>query len=126
MKFRTPLSHARGLGSAKDGTGHWWTQRLTAIALVPLMLWFAWSIIGLTAADYATVHAWIAQPTNAGLLLILIYAAFYHSMLGLQVIIEDYVHVGWLEVSLMVLVRFGSIFLGIAAALAVLLIATGN
>jgi succinate dehydrogenase / fumarate reductase membrane anchor subunit len=126
MKFRVPLSQARGLGSAKEGTGHWWTQRLTAIALVPLVLWFAWSIIGLTGADYATTHAWIAQPTNAGLLLILIYAAFYHSMLGLQVIIEDYVHVGWLEVSLMVLVRFGSIFLGIAAALAVLLIATGN
>ncbi|TDJ33637.1 MAG: succinate dehydrogenase, hydrophobic membrane anchor protein [Gammaproteobacteria bacterium] len=124
MKFRTPLSHARGLGSAKEGTGHWWAQRLTAIALVPLMLWFAWSIIGLTSADYATVHAWIAQPTNAGVLLILIYAAFYHSMLGLQVIIEDYVHVRWMELMLMILVRFASIILGVAAALAVVLIAT--
>ena len=126
MKFRTPLSQARGLGSAMAGTGHWWAQRLTAIALVPLMLWFVWSVIGLTAADYATVHTWIAQPMNAGLLLVLIYAAFYHSMLGLQVIIEDYVHARWLEVSLMILVRFGSILLGIAAALAVILIATGN
>jgi len=126
MKFRTPLSQARGLGSARDGTGHWWAQRLTAIALVPLMLWFVWSIIGLTGSDYATVHAWMAEPTHAGLLLILIYAAFYHSMLGLQVIIEDYVHVRWMEVFLMVAVRFASIFLGVAAAVAVLLIATGN
>lgn len=126
MKFRTPLSQARGLGSAMAGTGHWWAQRLTAIALVPLMLWFAWSIIGLMSADYATVHAWVARPMNAGLLLVLMYAAFYHSMLGLQVIIEDYVHVRWMEIFLMVAVRFGSIFLGAAAALAVILIATGN
>ena len=126
MKFRTPLSHARGLGSAKEGTAHWWAQRLTAIALVPLTLWFAWSIIGLTSADYVTVHAWIAQPRHAGLLLIFIYAAFYHSMLGLQVIIEDYVTTRWMEIFLMVAVRFASIFLGAAAGLAVLLIATGN
>ena len=92
MKFRTPLSHARGLGSAQEGTGHWWAQRLTAIALVPLTLWFVWSVIGLMGADYQTVHDWVAQPMNAGLLLVFIYATFYHSMLGLQVIIEDYVH----------------------------------
>ena len=126
MKFRTPLSKARGLGSAQEGSGHWWVQRLTAIALVPLSLWFVWSIIQLSGADYATVHDWIAQPIQAGLLLVLIYVTFYHSMLGLQVIIEDYVHVRWMEITLMVGVRFASILLGAAAALAVRLITTGN
>ena len=89
--LRSPLGRARGLGSARAGSKHWWAQRLTSIALVPLTLWFIWSILHLTAASHADVSDWLASPVRLALLLALIAATFHHLQLGLQVVIEDYV-----------------------------------
>ena len=89
MSLRTPLSEVRGLGSAKEGTHHWWHQRLTALALIPLGIWFVISLIVFTGASHAEVAAWMGHPVNAGLLLLLIATTFYHLKLGLQVVIED-------------------------------------
>jgi succinate dehydrogenase / fumarate reductase membrane anchor subunit len=92
MQFRSPLGKVRGLGSAKDGTHHWWMQRLTAIALVPLIIWFVISVITLIGKDHAAFKAWVGNPISATLLVILIAATFHHAQLGLQVVFEDYVH----------------------------------
>ena len=88
---RSPLGRARGLGSAKAGATHWWAQRLTAIALVPLTLWFIWTVIGLNGADQQAVVVWLSSPLSLVLMLTLIVATFHHLQLGLQVVIEDYV-----------------------------------
>ena len=126
MSLRTPLGRVRGLGSAKEGTAHWWAQRLTAIALVPLVLWFAVSLIVLTGADHATVAAWLRDPVAAVLMLLLILAGFHHAQLGVQVVIEDYVHAEWLKLALVTAVRFAAVALGIGAAFSVLKIAIGG
>ena len=89
---RSMLGRARGLGSAKSGTHHWWSQRVTAIALIPLSLWFVISVFTLIGAPRAAVAAWAAGPVTATLLLATIAALFQHLYLGLQVVIEDYVH----------------------------------
>jgi succinate dehydrogenase / fumarate reductase membrane anchor subunit len=90
--LRSGLGRVRGLGSAKEGVNHWWSQRITAVALVPLTLWFVASVVLLAGADHATVSAWIARPFNTVLLLCLLGATFWHASLGLQVVIEDYIH----------------------------------
>ena len=90
--LRTPLAKARGLGSAKDGTHHFWLQRLTAVALIPLTVWFALSIASLATAGQAEALAWMKSPVTATLMLSFIMAGFWHMKLGLQVVIEDYVH----------------------------------
>lgn len=90
--MRSMLGRARGLGAAKSGTAHWWSQRATAIALVPLSLWFVASVIGLLGAPRAAVAAWAAGPITATLLLATIAALFQHLHLGVQVVIEDYIH----------------------------------
>src|SRR5271168_2302678 len=89
--LRSPLGRARGLGSARAGSKHWWVQRLTAAALLPLTLWFIWSILHLTDASQADIAAWLASPLRLALLLALIAATFHHLQLGLQVVVEDYV-----------------------------------
>lgn len=126
MGFRTPLARARGLGSAREGTGHWWAQRLTAVALVPLCLWFVAGILGLIGAGHGAAAAWIASPVNAVLLVLLVFAVFHHGQLGLQVVIEDYVHTEWRKVALIVCVKFSALILGLAAAFAVGRIAFGG
>ena len=126
MTFRTPLSHARGLGSAKSGAHHWWMQRLTAVALVPLTLWFILSIIQLTGADYQTAAGWLSSTTNSVLMLLLIAATFHHMQLGLQVVIEDYVQGEGVKIIGIVLVKLFSVLLAAAAAFAVLKIAFGG
>jgi len=90
--LRSGLGRVRGLGAAKEGVTHWWAQRVTAMALVPLTLWFVASVVVLAGADHATVSAWIARPLNTVLLLCLVGATFWHASLGLQVVIEDYIH----------------------------------
>lgn len=92
MHLRSTLGRVRGLGSAKTGTGHFWVQRLTAIALVPLCLWFAVVVIGLAGDDYAAARAWLGHPLNATLMLLTVLAGLWHAVLGVQVVIEDYVH----------------------------------
>ena len=89
---RSPLARAIGLGSAKEGVGSWWAERVSAAALVPLTLWFAASIIAHSASDYATFIVWLRTPLTAIALILLLVALFYHTALGLQVVIEDYVH----------------------------------
>lgn len=89
---RSPLARAIGLGSAKEGVGSWWAERVSAVALVPLTLWFAASIIAHIGSDYATFIVWLRTPLGAILMILLLIALFYHTALGLQVVIEDYVH----------------------------------
>lgn len=89
---RSDLSRARGLGSAKEGVQHWWLQRLTALALIPLSLWFVASVVCMAGATRAEMIDWLNSPFSAGLLLLCLLATFWHALLGLQVVIEDYVH----------------------------------
>jgi succinate dehydrogenase / fumarate reductase membrane anchor subunit len=91
MSLRTPLGEAKGLGSAKEGLHHWWAQRVTAVALIPLTIWFAFKVAVLSLSDYQTVLESIGSPWSAALIVSLIVAAFYHAALGMQVIYEDYV-----------------------------------
>ncbi len=120
MSFRTPLGRVRGLGSAKDGTGHWWMQRLTALALVPITVWFVISVIGMAGASYAEFSAWLANPLVAGLFLILIAATFYHAVLGLQVVVEDYLHNEGVKIATLLVIKAVAVLLGLTAGLSVL------
>ncbi|MEK9661030.1 MAG: succinate dehydrogenase, hydrophobic membrane anchor protein [Alphaproteobacteria bacterium] len=126
MSIRTPLAHARGLGSAKSGTAHWWAQRLTAIALIPLVIWFVISIIVMTGSSHESVVAWIANPLTAVLMILLIVAVFHHMQLGLQVVIEDYIHTRWMEIALLLFVKGAALLLGALGILSVLKIAIGG
>jgi succinate dehydrogenase / fumarate reductase membrane anchor subunit len=125
LSLRTPLNKVLGLGSAKEGPGHWWAQRLTAVALVPLTLWFAFSLLGISPADHASVAGWIAAPLNSILLILLVISLVYHSSLGLQVVIEDYVH-GPVKVLALIAVQFGHAILAVAGIYAVIVASIGG
>ena len=118
MSLRNPLARARGWGSARDGVGHWWSQRLTAIALALLTPWFVVFAVGLLGAEQTAVQAAIARPLTATLLAAFVVSLFWHAQLGLQVVVEDYVH-GWLELALQVAVKFACALAAIAAIVAV-------
>ncbi|MCA3245910.1 MAG: succinate dehydrogenase, hydrophobic membrane anchor protein [Tagaea sp.] len=124
--LRSPLGRVRGLGSAKDGTHHWWAQRVTAIALVPLLLWFVASVVSLAGAPLAEVKAWLASPIAAVLLLALIVAVFHHAQLGLQVVIEDYVHAEGVKIAALLLVKGAALLFGGLSAFSVLKLAFGG
>lgn len=124
--LKTPIGRARGLGAAKAGVEHWWVQRLTAIALVPLTIWFVAGIIGQLGADHAAFRAWLSGPLTATTMALMLVAAFYHAALGLQVVIEDYVHHEGLKMASLVAVKFACLFFGAAAVLSVLKIAVGG
>ena len=124
--LRTPLARARGLGSARDGLKHWWAQRLTAIALIPLIVWFAISLVMLSGADYAVARAWIGSPLVMVLLILTIVIGLHHGQLGLQVVIEDYVHKDGIKLALIVAVRFIAVFFGLAAVVAIMRIGFGG
>lgn len=126
MSLRTPLSRVLGLGAAKEGVGHWWTQRLTSVALVPLSIWLLWSLLALGSLDYDTVRAWLAQPLPAAAALLLVLALAWHSSLGVQVVIEDYVQHPGLKLVSLVLSRFGHAALAAAGAFALFGVATGG
>jgi len=126
MSLRTPLARARGLGSAKEGTQHWWGQRVTAIALVPLTLWFVISLMSVATADYATVTAWIGQPLNGIFLLLFLLVLFYHAYLGMQVVIEDYVHNEVVKLTSILVMKFVLALLAVAAVIAVVRIVLGD
>jgi succinate dehydrogenase / fumarate reductase, membrane anchor subunit len=120
--MRTPLARAIGLGSAKEGVGPWWAERVTAVALVPLTLWLVASIIAHTGSDYATFIVWLRTPLTAILLILLLIALFYHTALGLQVVIEDYVHSG-AKFAAVIAMRLGCCALATAGVVATLRIA---
>ena len=117
--LRSPLGRARGLGSANDGVHHWWMQRLTAIVLALLTPWFLWLVLTIPATDLVSVHAVLALPHNALFLLAFVIALFWHARLGLQVVIEDYVHTRGLELALQVLVTFACALGALAAVVAI-------
>jgi succinate dehydrogenase / fumarate reductase membrane anchor subunit len=124
-RMRSPLGRAVGLGSAKEGVEHWWVQRITAVALVPLSLWFVIAIIRLVGADIDTVGDWVGRPLPAILLVLLLTATFYHVALGLQVVIEDYVHAELTKLGLVVIVRLACFAFAVAGIFAVLSMAVG-
>jgi succinate dehydrogenase / fumarate reductase membrane anchor subunit len=126
LNLVTPLNRVLGLGTASGAAEHWWMQRLTAIALVILGLWFAISLLSLDAFDYASVVAWVHRPVTSIMLILLVLTVSYHSYLGLQVIVEDYVHAKGLKVLTLMASTFAHAGLAIAALFAVLRIAFGG
>ena len=126
MSLRTPLGRVLGLGAAKEGVQHWWLQRLTSIALVPLTTWFLVSLLALPAFDQATVRLWLSQGWTALLLCLLVLVASWHSQLGVRVVIEDYVHGAGSRTLLLVLVTFLHVFIAAAGLFAVLRVALGS
>jgi succinate dehydrogenase / fumarate reductase membrane anchor subunit len=125
MSLRSPLGTALGTGSAKDGVHHWWRQRLTSIALVPLSIWFVVSLLSLPALDHATVVAWMGQSWTALLLVVFVLVATWHSQLGVRVVVEDYVHGGTKTLTLVVL-TFVHALVAAAGVFAVLKVACGG
>ncbi|MDN5924233.1 MAG: succinate dehydrogenase, hydrophobic membrane anchor protein [Xanthomonadales bacterium] len=124
--LRDPIKRARGLGSAKHGVHHFMIQRITALALIILGIWFLVLTLGLLNADYWQAHATLARPYNALLMIAFIVAMFWHAQLGLQVVIEDYVHTPRLQITLQIAVKFLCFIAGLASVLAVLRIALGS
>lgn len=124
--FRNPLAVARNHGSAKSGVEHWWAQRFSAIVLVPLTLWLVWSLSVLVGADHAAAVEWISTPWNATLAVLLIAMTFWHARLGLQVVIEDYVHHRPTGISLQLLASAAALAGGLVSIIAVLKVAFGG
>lgn len=120
MSLRSPLSRVLGKGSAKEGTEHWWMQRLTAVALVFLGVWFLVAMTGLESFTYDAMLRWVADPFSAVMLVLLSLTLAWHSSLGVQVVIEDYVHGAALKLISLVLNKFVHVVLGVVAVIAVL------
>ena len=119
-RMRSPLGRAIGLGSAKEGVDHWWAQRITALALVPLVVWFVISVgLASAGADLPMLAAWVGYPLPAVLLILLVVATFYHGALGLQVVIEDWVAVEGLRLGLIITVKLAAILLAVLGIFAV-------
>ena len=120
MSLQAPLGKVLGLGTAKEGTEHWWAQRVSAVALVLLGLWLTVALLLLPGFEYAVVAAFVAHPLNAVLLTLTCATLAYHSYLGVQVVIEDYVHAPGLKVTSLLLSRFAHVFVAVASIYAVL------
>ena len=125
MSLRTPLARVLGKGSAKEGVHHWWVQRVTSVALIPLAVSFVVSLLSLSSLDYTIVRLWVHQSWTAVLLVLFIGLACWHSKLGLQVIIEDYVHGAAKTISLL-LSTFAHTLIAAASIFAVLKVAFGT
>jgi succinate dehydrogenase / fumarate reductase membrane anchor subunit len=125
MGTGTELGRVRGLGAAKSGVEHWWHQRVTAVANLALLLWFVISLVRLPALDYATVVLWLRQPVAAIPMLLLIVSVFYHFRLGVQVVIEDYLHNEGTKLLALLMLNFYALGGAAAAVFAVLKIALG-
>ena len=126
VRFRTPLGRVEGLGAAKSGTHHFWHQRMTAVALVPLAVWFVSSALAYVGAGQGAVAAFFAQPVNAVPMFLFIVAAVYHMSLGLQVVIEDYIHQEGMKFALLLLNRFACWAIGASAGFALIKMALGT
>ena len=126
MSLRSPLGRILGRGSAKEGVHHWWLQRLTSVALLPLSIGFVASLLALPALDYASLLAWLRQSGTALGLILFVLVAARHSQLGIRVVIEDYVHGAGLKTVALVLIDFAHVLIGAAAVFAVLKVALGG
>jgi succinate dehydrogenase / fumarate reductase, membrane anchor subunit len=126
MAIQTPIRRARGLGSAREGASHWKLQRLTAISNALLVLWFIFSVATFSEASYAAVAAWLARPLPAALMVLLLISVFWHARIGLQVIIEDYVHNEPARLASLVAVTLLTFGLGAACVVAVLKVSLGS
>jgi len=124
MRYQTSLSKAQGLGSAKSGTKHWWMQRITALALIPLAFWMVLFLQQLFHASYVQIQHWLVSPINFTLLLAWAFVGFYHAALGLQVVIEDYVSPEWLKMTAVWLVKLAFTGAAIASLVIAIRIAT--
>lgn len=120
---KTPLRRVRGLGSSHSGTGHFWYERVTAVALIPLTLWFAWAVLGLVNTSPVVVIGFLSRPLNALMMAGFAIVALYHVRLGLQVVIDDYVHKPGAKIALILLVRFSVIATGAVCLFALMRIA---
>ena len=123
MEMRSSLGKVRGLGSTKTGVHHWIVQRLTAIALVPLSIWFVYSVVALNGADHAAFKAWLSGHGNLVLMLSFVIALFYHAYLGLQVVVEDYVHGEAAKTASVIIIKFAAFLSGLSCILATLRVA---
>jgi succinate dehydrogenase / fumarate reductase, membrane anchor subunit len=123
QRMRSPLGRARGLGSAREGVEHWWMQRVTAAALIPLTLWFVVSLIALTGSDYNAFIAWLKAPFVAILMVLVLVALFHHMALGLQVVVEDYVHSDRAKIPTVVAIHLACFALAVAGIFATVRIA---
>ena len=126
MTLRSPLARVLGRGSAKEGVHHWWVQRLTSVALVPLTVWFVVSMLSLPSFDHATVVAWMGQLWTAVFLILLVLTAAWHSQLGVRVVVEDYVHGSGMKSLTLALVTFIHVVIATAGVLAILKVALGG
>jgi succinate dehydrogenase / fumarate reductase membrane anchor subunit len=125
MSLRSPLGRVLGLGSAKDGTGHWLSQRVTSVALVPLTLWFVFSLLGLPAWDYDTLSTWASVPISGLLSVLLVSVAAYHAYLGTTVIVEDYVIAAGSKMLWLIVLRFAYVLCAGACIFAILRLSFG-
>lgn len=126
MSLRTPLGRVRGLGSAKEGVSHWWWQRLSAVALVPLTLWFVVCIVKLAGANHSVVTAWIQFPLNSALLILFVVVALHHAQTGMEVVWDDYIKPEWLRLVVIIGTKFLATLLGMITVIAVLRVALGS
>jgi succinate dehydrogenase / fumarate reductase membrane anchor subunit len=123
---RTSFDRTQGLGSAREGVGHWWMQRMTALALIPLTLWFTASLIARAKDDYGAFILWLRAPFTSVLMVLLLIALFYHMALGLQVVVEDYVHTDRIKIPTVVVIHVASFALAVAGIVTTLRIAFGG
>jgi succinate dehydrogenase / fumarate reductase membrane anchor subunit len=126
MTLQTPIARVRGLGAARGGTRRWMAERLTSVASLILVLWFVFSAMALAGADYAQTRAWLASPLAATLMILLISTVFYHAQLGMQVVIEDYVHHGGIKVAALIALTLIMLALAAACLVAVLHVSIGS
>jgi succinate dehydrogenase / fumarate reductase membrane anchor subunit len=125
-RTQSDLGRVKGLGSAKEGVAHWWAQRVSAIALVPLTIWFVAAIVAHVGADHQAMVSWLSSPLSLGLMVALVVATFYHVQLGLQHVIEDYVHRELCKIALLLAVNFACLALALSALVSLLVIAFGR
>ncbi|MBL4804321.1 MAG: succinate dehydrogenase, hydrophobic membrane anchor protein [Alphaproteobacteria bacterium] len=121
--IKSPLARARGLGSAHEGADHWMKQRITAIANIPLVIWFVFSVVSLRGASHAEFTQWLAQPVNAVLAILFIVSTFSHAVLGARVVVEDYIHNEWFKVFKLIGIKLFFVALGVACVFSILKIA---